>query len=95
MRAHETGSDGVWDHSYVIDEANQDRYPLTRPYGLYPAGDVDSDQDVDIFDIVHMANVYGEEYPDPDYDRFCDMDLDGDVDIFDLVRAAGNYGDHW
>ncbi|MCK4482771.1 PQQ-binding-like beta-propeller repeat protein, partial [Candidatus Bathyarchaeota archaeon] len=29
----ETGSDGIWDIPYVIDENNQDNYPLTKPYG--------------------------------------------------------------
>jgi parallel beta-helix repeat protein len=92
---NETGSDGVWDHPCVIDADNQDRYPLTRPFGWFPAGDVDGDRDVDIFDIVRMAGVYGAKYPDPRYDRLCDVDLDGDVDIFDIVIAAGHYGDSW
>ena len=26
------GSDGIWDHSYVIDENNTDRYPLVNPW---------------------------------------------------------------
>jgi len=26
---NETGSDGIWDHPYVIDESNQDNYPFT------------------------------------------------------------------
>ncbi len=30
---NETGSDGIWDHPYVIDENNQDRYPLMNPCG--------------------------------------------------------------
>ena len=56
------------------------------------AGDVDGDSDVDIFDIVRMATIYGVEKPDPAYDPNCDLDNDGDIDIFDIVRAAGNYG---
>jgi len=28
------GSDGIWDHPYVIDENNQDNYPLVKPYVL-------------------------------------------------------------
>ena len=89
-----TGDDGVWDHPFVIDGSNQDRYPLTRALGG-PAGDVDGDRDVDIFDIVRMSDAYGIEYPDPQYDRLSDMDLDGDIDIFDIVAAAGNYGESW
>jgi parallel beta-helix repeat protein len=28
---NETGSDGVWDHPYIIDVDNRDSYPLTKP----------------------------------------------------------------
>ncbi len=59
------------------------------------AGDVDGDRDVDIFDIVRLAGVYGVEYPSPEYDLNSDIDGDGDIDIFDLVLAAGNYGESW
>ncbi len=56
------------------------------------AGDVDWDFDVDIFDIVRIAGVYGSEEGDPKFLPECDIDRDGDVDIFDVVLAAGNYG---
>ena len=58
-------------------------------------GDVDGDRDVDIYDIVRMAGVYGVSMPDPKYDRNSDMDNDGDIDIYDIVIAAGNYGKSW
>jgi parallel beta-helix repeat protein len=29
---NETGSDAIWDHPYVIDADNQDRYPLVNPW---------------------------------------------------------------
>ena len=58
-------------------------------------GDVDGDRDVDIFDIVKMAAIYGVAKPNPDYDRTCDWDSDGDIDIFDIVTAAVNYGAIW
>lgn len=56
------------------------------------AGDVDGDNDVDIFDIVAIASVYGISKPHPLYDPNCDIDNDGDIDIFDIVAATGNYG---
>ena len=56
------------------------------------AGDIDGDLDVDIFDIVRMAGVYGVAQPDPRYDPNSDVDGDGDIDIFDIVAAAANYG---
>jgi hypothetical protein len=58
-------------------------------------GDVDGNHHVNIFDIVHMASVYGVRKPDPKYDSVCDIDGDGDIDIFDIVVAAGKYGDSW
>ena len=33
---NETGSDGIWDHSYVIDGNNQDNYPLMNPWVVPP-----------------------------------------------------------
>ena len=58
-------------------------------------GDIDGDRDVDIFDIVRMAGVYGVRLPDPRYDPNADTDGDGDIDIFDIVAAAANYGKKW
>jgi len=58
-------------------------------------GDVDGDRDVDIFDIVRMAGVYGVSQPNPMYDADCDLDGDGDIDIFDIVIAGANYGESW
>ena len=55
-------------------------------------GDVDGDQDVDIFDIVNIAGAYGAQEGDTQYKANCDIDNDGDIDIFDIVAAAGNYG---
>jgi hypothetical protein len=52
-------------------------------------------RDVDRFNIIRMANVYGVSQPNPNYDPACDIDDDGDVDIFDAVIAANNYGDSW
>ena len=49
-------------------------------------------KNVDIFDIVTIAGVYGISRPDPLYNSVCDLDEDGDIDIFDIVTAAGNYG---
>jgi len=58
-------------------------------------GDIDGDRDVDIYDIVAMAGIYGTTEEDPQYDPNCDIDGDGDIDIYDIVIAAGNYGESW
>jgi hypothetical protein len=59
-------------------------------------GDLDGDGDVDIFDIVLLASVYGSYPGHPDYVPEYDIDPppsgNGEIDIFDIVSAAGNYG---
>jgi hypothetical protein len=55
-------------------------------------GDVDGDNDVDIFDVVRISSRYGCTSEDPQFDPACDVDCDCDIDIFDIVIAAGNYG---
>lgn len=57
----------------------------------YP-GDIDSDHDVDIFDIVQIALDYGSIKGDQVYDPNSDVDCDGDVDIFDIVSIVVFYG---
>ena len=58
-------------------------------------GDVDADRDVDIFDIVRLADAYGTVAGQPLYVDNCDINGNGDIDIFDIVLAAGNYGMSW
>jgi hypothetical protein len=78
------------------DDANStnDIFEFSAVFVTIP-GDVDGDRDVDIFDIVLIAGVYGISKPDPDYNPNCDIDGDGDIDIFDIVIAAGHYGESW
>jgi hypothetical protein len=80
----------------VDGEVNTDDNTLTGSSILVTIpGDVDGNRDVNIFDIVRMAGVYGTHSPDPEYEPNCDIDGDGDIDIFDIVIAAGNYGESW
>ena len=58
-------------------------------------GDVDGDRDVDIFDMVKIAQVYGTIEGQLMYTARCDIDNDADIDLFDLVIAAGRYGQGW
>ena len=59
-------------------------------------GDLDGDRDVDIFDIVLLATLYGiiQGHPayKPEYDIYPPPSGDGVLDIFDIVTMAGNYG---
>ena len=51
---NKTGSDGVWDHPYIIDAYIQDRYPLTKPYG--------GSYDIGITNITTSKTVVGQGY---------------------------------
>jgi hypothetical protein len=58
-------------------------------------GDIDGDNDVDIFDLVQMGGSYGTEEDHPAYIPNHDINSDGKIDIFDIVIAAGHYGESW
>ncbi len=51
---NETGSDGIWDHPYIIDTNNTDNYPLTKPYG--------GPHDIGIINITTSKTVVGQGY---------------------------------
>jgi PKD repeat protein len=55
-------------------------------------GDTDGDRDIDIFDIVLIASVYGEQSGQPRWNLQADLQPNGTIDIFDVVIAASNYG---
>ncbi len=56
-------------------------------------GDMDRDGDVDSADLSILADVYGSEVGQPDYNPEADMDGDGDIDVGDLYSLARNYGE--
>jgi hypothetical protein len=58
-------------------------------------GDVDGDRGVNIFDLVIMAQSYGECLPSLRYNPYTDIDNDGCSDIIDIVRVATHYGRIW
>jgi hypothetical protein len=58
-------------------------------------GDINGDRDVNILDIVKIADAYGTAQGQLNYLPNCDIDGDGDIDIIDIVIAAGHYGQSW
>ena len=86
--------DGIGDTPYIIDEYNIDHYPLMNPF--WNLGDLDHDLDVDIFDIVKAATIYGSTSVDPNWDPHCDIaEPYGIIDIFDIVVIASQYGEEY
>jgi parallel beta-helix repeat protein len=55
-------------------------------------GDVDGDRDIDIYDVVRIASVYGTKIGEPRYIPNCDINGDGEINIYDVVIATSRYG---
>jgi len=89
---NETGSDGIGDEAYVIDEDNTDRYPLIYPYGYVPSPDLNGDGTVNILDVILLANSFGSDPGHPNWNPEADLNKDGIVNIFDAILIAGNFG---
>ena len=55
-------------------------------------GDTDGDRDIDIYDIVRLASIYGTKRGEARFNPNCDIDSNGEIDIYDVVIAASSYG---
>ena len=60
----------------------------TLPEILIPAGDIDGDDDIDLFDLVVLGREFGSSMSKSP----TDLNADNQVNIFDLVILAANYG---
>ena len=65
---------------------------LTINYESEDNGDLNSDDIVDIFDMVTVAIAFGSTIGAPNYDLLADLDFDFDIDIFDVVLVATKFG---
>ncbi|MCW4052202.1 MAG: PKD domain-containing protein [Candidatus Bathyarchaeota archaeon] len=54
--------------------------------------DLDGDGDVDIFDVVMIASLYGCKEGEADWNPKADLVADGEINIFDVVEVAASYG---
>ncbi len=89
--------DGIGDTHYVIDENNQDNYPLMSPYIV---GDINHDGTVNINDLLLVDDAYGTEAGDSDWNCHCDItgseeNSDGLIDIHDLATVGEKYGKNY
>jgi nitrous oxidase accessory protein len=90
----DVNGDGIGDTPYVINEHNQDHYPLMNQY--WNPGDIDHDLDVDIYDVVKCAIAYGSIPSDPHWNPHCDIaEPHGVIDMFDIVVMCNCYGEEY
>jgi parallel beta-helix repeat protein len=87
---NETGSDGIGDTAYTIDENNTDRYPLIRSHAFF--GDVNFDGKVDLSDAAQMKAAFGTHPGEPEWNGLTDLNHDEITDILDAILFAHNFG---
>jgi len=90
---NETGSDGIWDHPYVIDQSNTDHYPLVEPWILgFLDTDLNQDGTVNILDISIVAIAFGSTPEDPNWNILADLNNDQIINILDISTIAMEFG---
>jgi len=86
-----TGSDGIGDIPYTIDENNQDRYPLIYPWSPL-LGDINGDRKVDGRDIAIVAKAFASYPTHPRWNPRADLNQDNKIDGRDIAIVAKNFG---
>lgn len=95
---NETGSDGIADTPYVMNEENIDKYPLMLPWKWTLLGDINCDFKVDIKDVAVAAMAFGSYPGHPRWTHHADITgptylvPDGKIDIRDIALIAMNFG---
>ncbi len=89
---NETGSDGIGDVPYFMNDNNRDNYPIMSPKQPLQ-GDINGDSTVDIFDCVIVALAFSSTPSDPNWSPSADINDDGLIDIFDIVVVALHFGE--
>lgn len=86
---------GIGDTAYVVDGNNRDRYPLMKPY-VPLVGDMNSNDMVDIYDIMVITMAYDSRPGDTNWNEIADTaPLFGKIDIYDVASCLINYGQTW
>jgi len=79
----------------INETYNIDYHPQQFPFKSALEGDFNYDGDVDIYDIVMIAQIYGSQPGDDNWNIFVDLTENWEIDIYDVVAAANNYGTKW
>jgi parallel beta-helix repeat protein len=95
---NETGSDGIGDVPYIIDESNVDHYPLANPFvnlSTTLVGDLNGDGKVSLEDLTLLASAYNSKPEDPNWNPLADIAPPYSIiSLTDLVTMAMHYGQH-
>jgi parallel beta-helix repeat protein len=86
-----TGNDGIIDSPRVINEHNNDTYPLTELY-VQILGDLNNDRTVDLSDAILLASAFGSEPGAPGWNARFDINHDNVIDILDVIILCENFG---
>jgi len=94
--AKEIDDSGIWDTPYVIDEQNQDRYPLMKPY-VPLLGDFDEDRDIDEYDVWIFCAYFitYHKYGFRPEMRLFDFNNNSKIDENDLWTFCAAFIDYW
>jgi parallel beta-helix repeat protein len=90
---NESGSDGIGDVPYSLDQQNIDHYPLMQPYSR-PMGDIDEDGKVDMRDVGAACSAFGSCAGSAGYNVKADVNVDLRIDLRDIGIICVNYGKH-
>jgi hypothetical protein len=79
----------------LLGENNPDDNTFISPVIVQVAmpGDVHTDGDIDIYDIVLITSVYGSKKGEQLYNPNVDINGDGTINIYDIAIAISRYGE--
>jgi len=89
-KGEDSDGNGIKDTPHVINEENQDNYPLKHPYV-----DANYDGQVNIIDLTCVAKAYGTNLGDPKYNSHADIDWNDTVNIIDISICASWFEYKW
>ncbi len=95
---NKSGSDGIGDTPYVINNRNIDHCPFVNPIVIPSTtlvGDLNGNGKVGLDDLVLLANAYNSKPGDPNWNPMADLASPfGIISLSDLVTLAMHYGQY-
>ena len=89
----ERGDYRIFCEADVVNENATDNQLQNGKVFVALIGDTNNDSNVDIYDVVLVARLFGHEIVDNTYDPNQDINDDEVIDIYDVVLVASHFGD--